>query len=367
VIAFYISGHGFGHASRDIEVLNALLDRRPDIPILVRTPAQRWLFDLTLRHPVRFEPAETDTGIAQIDSLRLDAAESIRRAAAFYRDFEAKAAAEAAHLRQLGVRLVVADIPPLAFRAAALAGVPAVALGNFTWDWIYAGYAAWLGDAPDLVPTIARAYATAALALRLPMHGGFRSTPNVRDIPLVARRSHRDPAEVRAALALPRDRRLVLLSFGGHGLQDLDVTRLDTGGAYTVLTTGDYAAGDAGNVVRIDERGLYEAGLRYEDLVACADVVLTKPGYGIISECVANDTAMLYTSRGHFVEYEVLVECLPAIVRSRFISQEDLYAGAWRAHLDLLLAQPPPATRPATDGADVAAGAILEMLDRFPA
>ena len=26
VVVFYISGHGFGHASRDIEVINALLD-----------------------------------------------------------------------------------------------------------------------------------------------------------------------------------------------------------------------------------------------------------------------------------------------------------------------------------------------------
>ena len=31
---------------------------------------------------------------------------------------------------------------------------------------------------------------------------------------------------------------------------------------------------------------------------------MTKPGYGIISECVANGTAILYTSRGRFAEYE---------------------------------------------------------------
>ena len=43
-------------------------------------------------------------------------------------------------LRALDAALVVADIPPLALAAARLAGVPAIALGNFTWDWIYRDY-----------------------------------------------------------------------------------------------------------------------------------------------------------------------------------------------------------------------------------
>ncbi len=395
-VVFYISGHGFGHASRDIEVLNALLDRRPELPILVRTPAERWVFDLTLRRPVQFEPTETDTGIVQIDSLHLDVFESVRRAAGFYRDLDQRAGAEAARLRQADARLVVADIPPLAFRAAATAAVPAVAFGNFTWDWIYEGYPETPGIAPGLVPTLRKAYETAALALRLPMHAGCASIRAIRDIPLVARHSRRDPAEVRSALGLPADRRLALLSFGGHGLQGLDLDRIDARGEYMLLTTGHVVpdqpgrsgtgtpAGVAstdrpgapdssfgtgspcvvhGDSVRIDERGLYDAGLRYEDVVAAVDVVITKPGYGIIAECVANDTAMLYTSRGRFVEYDVLVERLPRIVRSRFISQDDLYAGRWRAHLDAVLAPPPAPEHPATNGADVAAEIILKMLD----
>ena len=48
-IAFYISGHGFGHASREIEIINALFARRPDLRILVRTDAPRWLFDRTVK------------------------------------------------------------------------------------------------------------------------------------------------------------------------------------------------------------------------------------------------------------------------------------------------------------------------------
>ena len=60
------------------------------------------------------------------------------------------------------------------------------------------------------------------------------------------------------------------------------------------------------------------SGYRYEDLVRAADVVVTKPGYGIIAECLANDTALLYTDRGRFIEYDVLVA---AMRRSRRLHQ----------------------------------------------
>ena len=108
---------------------------------------------------------------------------------------------------------------------------------------------------------------------------------------------------------------------------------------------------------------MYEAGGRYEDLVRAVDVVISKPGYGIISECVANDTALLYTSRGDFIEYEVFVAEMPRVLRAGFIGHDDLFAGRWTAHLDALRAQPAPPDRPPVNGAEVAAGLLLEMVE----
>ena len=97
---------------------------------------------------VEVECVETDPGVAQIDSLRPDEQITARRATAFYRDLDRRAALEAAELQRVDARLVVGDIPPLAFAAAARARVPSVALGNFTWDWIYADYPAFVELAP---------------------------------------------------------------------------------------------------------------------------------------------------------------------------------------------------------------------------
>jgi hypothetical protein len=108
--------------------------------------------------------------------------------------------------------------------------------------------------------------------------------------------------------------------------------------------------------------------VRDEDLVGASAAVVTKPGYGIISECIANDSAVLYTSRGHFPEYDILVEEMPKYLRSAFLSQEDLFAGKWESHLDKLLAQTRPKNykKPDTNGADVAAELLLKALDKPP-
>ncbi|MEO8258920.1 MAG: hypothetical protein ABI868_16355 [Acidobacteriota bacterium] len=345
-IVYYISGHGLGHASRSVELIGALKTLRPDLAFVIRTRAHPRFFDPIRGPGVDVQPLDTDTGIVQIDSLRLDQDESARCAAVFYDDFDRRVDAEADVLQQLGASLVVADIPPLAIAAADRAGIQSIAVGNFTWDWIYAYYARFEPIAPGVIGTIALAYAAADLALRLPIHGGFESMQAVTaDVPLIARRSVRDPADTRRLLGVDGGRPIVLASFGGHGL------RLD------------YAPIIRSGLTVLDAEPPLPAGLRYEDLVAAADVVVSKPGYGIVSECAANGTALLYTSRGPFAEYDVMVAEMPRLLRCRYLAQEDLLAGRWTNAIEALLAQPLPLAQPRVDGASVAAARILERLE----
>jgi L-arabinokinase len=260
----------------------------------------------------------------------------------------------------------VGDLPPLAFAAAAAAGVRSVALGNFTWDWIYEGYADDARRWPDLVPAIRRAHGLAEAAWRMPIGGGFDGFRSVVDVPMVARHAGRDRADVRRAFDLPLDRPLALVSFGGYGLESPGFATLDCldrhGVVFTVESRAEAPPGRAGvHVVPEDE--MYARGYRYQDLVGAVEAVVTKPGYGILSECIANGAAMLYTSRGHFVEYDALVAEMPRYLRCRFLDQGALLAGRWRDALDALLAQPPPPEQMDTNGAQIAADRILEMIE----
>jgi hypothetical protein len=345
-LALYISGHGFGHASRDIELVLALMARRPSARVVVRTSVAETLFAPLGRFDgVTVERVETDTGITQIDSLTIDEDDTVQRAADFYAAFDQHVAREAARLESFGADAVVGDVPPLAFAAAAQAGIPSIAVANFTWDWIYSIYPGFERTAPEVMPKIRAAYAQATHVLRLPLHGGFESTRAPTDIPFIARASRRDPAETRAALGVRTDRPIVIASFGAYGV-DLPVDRL--------LRSDRFAL--------IDPRREPPPRLVYQDLVAAADVVVSKPGYGIVSECVANQAALLYTSRGKFIEYDLFVTEMPDVLRCRYLSQEDLVAGRWGDAIDGLLAQPAPPRQARVDGADVAADTIVGLI-----
>ena len=354
-VFFYISGHGYGHAVRQIEIINALSRLEPSVPIVVRTTAPQWLFERTVRQaPKTWTLAEgtVDTGVVQCDSLTLDEGETIRQAAAFYDDVDSRAREEAALLRRHGATFVVADAPPLACAAASRAGIPSVVCANFTWDWIYAGYGEHLHSAPRLLSTMREAYAAASAGWRLPLHGGFGSVPSIVDVPFVARTPRRDRSreDIRRTLGFPLDKPLALVSFGGYGVKSLPLECLDCVPAWGVVAS-------------VDESAMYSAGLGYQDVVRAVDVVVSKPGYGIISDCVANGTALLYTSRGRFAEYDVLVSEMPRHLRCRFIDGDDFRAGRWREGLDALLASPPP-DPPRVDGARVVAERILEVISR---
>jgi hypothetical protein len=198
----------------------------------------------------------------------------------FYSTFEARIDDEVRTLRELGITLIVGDIPPLAFAAGAGAGIPAVAVANFTWDWIYEEHPGFLPAGARVLETIKTAYRSATHALELPFAGGFDIFSNVSRLPLVARRPTRSRADTRRHFDLPATGRVALLSFGGYGLPQLDLASVDCRDDWTIATT------DLSSPIRVvtgtcrgrcalrrsrgrRRRGHYKAGLRHHLRVHC--------------------------------------------------------------------------------------------------
>ncbi|HEY6549370.1 MAG TPA: hypothetical protein VI589_15750 [Vicinamibacteria bacterium] len=358
MLVAYVSGHGFGHATRTAEVLRAVRERAPELALAVVTSAPEALFRGAVPGPFTYRRLECDVGLAQQDALTIDAEETARRFAAFASRWDETVGGEASWLGASGARLVLADIPPLAFAAATRAGVAAMGLANFSWDWIYRHAARRAPALAAAADHCAAAYAKATLLLRLPFAGDLSVFPRVEDIPLVARRPRVARAEARRRLGLD-ERPAILLSFGGIGLPGFRPEVLGRLGAFQCLVP-EAAPARPDNVQAIGGERLEALALGYEDVVGAADVVVTKPGYGIVTDAIGAGTRLVYTDRGDFPEYPILVEGMKSYLPTAYVTNDEVRTGRIERALHAVLAMPFPPT-PDLSGASRAAERVLEI------
>jgi L-arabinokinase len=361
MLAVYVSGHGFGHSTRTAEVLRAVRERDPRLPIAVGTSAPGFLFEGVVPPPLALRRVECDVGLAQKDALVIDEEGTAAAWRDFARGWNALVAGEAAWLKESGARLVLGDIPPLAFAAGGEAGRPSVGLSNFSWDWIYGHLGGRLPALAEASAHCREAYRQADRLLRLPFAGDLTAFRRIEDVPLVVRKPPITKAEARRRLGLD-DRPAVLLSFGGLGLPGLRPAAFGELAGYQLLLTGRAGGGPLPpNLRRLDGDALDAAGLSYPDLVGAADVVVTKPGYGIVTDCIGAGTRLVYTDRGDFPEYPIMVAEMGRYLPAVFASNDQVREGRVGPALEAVLAMPFP-DPPRTDGAAVAAERLLGLL-----
>ena len=197
--------------------------------------------------------------------------------------------------------------------------VPGVAISNFTWDSILETTGNGGGGAVAN-PRSPKCYGAPTLALELPFAGGFEVS-KVRRLPLVARQRTRNAETRRTRFGIPRIDPAALLSFGGYGLPTSicrawtswkTQTGVDSGHDRSQLSAGREPPG----VIFIPESEFVRL-IPLRGSRRGLDVIVTKPGYGIISECIAASRPIFYTSRGNFREYDILVRGMPGTCDAR--------------------------------------------------
>lgn len=350
-IAFYVSGHGFGHSTRAIEVIRQLSTKTR---VLIKTSAPQWLYDGDLERTFEFHEQQHDIGCVQVDSLEVDGRKTLQAFTKLWKHKDALIKREAKYLKDNGAQVVVSDVSPLACLIAEAAGLPCVVVANFTWDWIYEPFAKENPDLSDVTDWIREAYGTATLCLRTPFHGGITAFDKVEDIPIIGRHTRAPRDQTREKLGVAPGHRLVLLTFGGFQTRTFPLdwsAKLEN--ATVVTTLEDVEEGP--NIMKLDRDTI-----RHPDLVAACDLVVSKPGYGILSESAVNNVPVLFVKRWDFRESDVMQQQVQEMGSGRVVEVEDVQAGRLGQHimdaLEAGLAWP----EMRTDGGEVAARRIEE-------
>ncbi len=243
------------------------------------------------------------------------------------RGYAATVEREAQWLRR-NPALVLGDVPPLAFDAAAEAGLPSVAVANFSWDWIYSamGFDAAATQA-------ARAYGRATVLLELEPAAPMPAFSRRLGLGVLGRKPIAGREAVRARLGLDSAEHLVLVAFRSSGVfRHWRLPPPRPGLRYAIPGAPELRS----DIVPTP------TDMPFIDLVGAADAVVAKPGYGILADTAACGVRLLCTERQGFPEDAVLNRWMAGRPGVQRLVHDRFAEGGWLDPLETLLAREPP-------------------------
>ena len=335
-LAYYISGHGYGHARRSAEVIRRLLQQDPGLTVHIRTSAPAFIFDPLPQHRITLASAALDPGAIEDDALRVSREKTLAAVRDTLDRAESLLGREVDFLQRAKVRGIVADIPFLTGELARRTGLPVIGCTNFTWDWIYEPWLQETAADRELLTTISRHYAHFSALLRMPFGGVSNVFPEVHDTPLVAWPSDMSPETVLAQFP-PRGRadapRILVGMRGGCSPQILERAVTAMPDVTFLVTEGPVVAE---NVVPVK----LGPGLMFGDVLSVCDGVISKLGYGLVADCAAMGVGIIWPPRHGFREDSAMVPEAEKVARLSRIEVEDYLSGNWIGAVRGLLSSP---------------------------
>lgn len=235
---YYVTGHGYGHATRAIGIMGELLSRGYLVNIISALNSDFFLKNIPLsdqnRSHLTYIQRCIDSGAIQSDPISVDSVITLRN---YYQNIHSRydelLAKEIMFLKIQSIDVVLVDASPIACSAAKACNIPSIIISNFTWSFIYENLlpntAHLLTDTEvenfsDMVVQCNIDTANADYVLLLPGETDmpFAYAGNIIPSPLVHRRPMNSKEDVRRNLNIPMDAYMVVLGFGGHKLTAAD-------------------------------------------------------------------------------------------------------------------------------------------------
>lgn len=352
-IAFFISPHGYGHAARSCAVIQQLAKLLPDHEFHIFTLAPEWFFHDSLKG-VRFSyhPLQTDVGFIQLSPLHIDFDASLKKLAEFIPPDQHQLHELSSKLLGLNCRAVICDISPLGVLAGRQAGLPVFLLENFTWDWIYEFY---LDTHPGFSPYVDFFRQTyQEIDFHIQAEPASAPTEKSYTCAPISRTPRCSKDDVRAALNIPQEARVILISTGGIAARHHFAEKLiKLGDCFFIIPNNTKHPHHYKNIIELPHHSQFY----HPDLVNAADALICKLGYSTIAEVYQAGLPALYISRADFRESYPMGAFVNEHLPSIEITSEDFEQQNWLERIsDLMKLKPLSGSRP---NGDIQAAAFI--------
>lgn len=303
-MAFYISDYGYGHASRSIALVRELVRQDEHLKIIV-CHSYAWNFlHQSLQHPnIIFRKIQTDIGyVLKENSMMPDSIKMENKLESFIEDWELKVERERDFLFEHKVNLVISDISPLPFLPAKKLGVPSIGISNFTWSTAYQSLVK-----NTLCREFNEAYSSMNAFFSLAGSNEPEWTMDKKEYGLYARETNSEEVERISHLLNPnQDKKIVFVGLG---------MKLETGFMENMpLWDSTYCMFVVSSNVEVKgKESVYTIPgdyLETQNFIAASDLVITKAGWGTVSEAVIANVPLLILARDSMKEDQNTLEFL---------------------------------------------------------
>jgi uncharacterized protein (TIGR00661 family) len=356
VIAYFVSPHGFGHASRAVAVMEAMHKVDSTLRFEIFTKVPKWFFNDSLSGAFEYQPLMTDIGFVQRTPLHEDLPKTVQQLDDFL-PFNLSNIQELAELlKGFGCRLVICDIAPMGIEVARQAGIPSLLVENFTWDWIYEGYIKHDQRIGRHILYLKELFEAADFHIQAePVSCRRRS--NLTTNP-VSRQIRNRAYDIRKKLRIPEGSKVILITMGGIQEEYRFFEQLTQRPDICFLIPGaDNQTTIRNNLVLLPHHSDYF----HPDLVNASDAVIGKAGYSTVAEIYYAGVPFGFISRGRFPESQSLISFIGDQMHGLPIEEDVFYDGRWLSYLHELLAFP-RITRRVTRGSEQVARFVLDLL-----
>ncbi|KAK6362381.1 hypothetical protein TWF730_006071 [Orbilia blumenaviensis] len=366
-IAYYVSSHGYGHATRAIQLCHAFLraDDSVQITVVSQASSQIFLPLLNASKRVDLRPVPIDSAVIQPTPYSLDIGKTVQNLLALNtKDIVTQ---EEEWLKNHGVDMVFVDAPYAPCIASSRAGILCVLITNFSFAEVFSYFTSMVGSDDYLslsraVDEIVNGYTHADVWLRLP---GWLPNPGFLSVPLPSstwvndeflsvladgavtpgyslsrpqfpRKIVDTPLITRPPTDTTRDDLLKILGippmFQVHKILLILLPLPDP----PPQTPSDWicvVAGSTPTMLLPDRYFVAPGDIHIPDVMKISSCVMAKLGYGTVSEVLAADIPLVYIPRRQFVEeygLRHLVETFPRYDnRAERMEIEQFEKGYW--------------------------------------
>jgi L-arabinokinase len=344
---FYVTGHGFGHATRSLGLVEHLITSGFRV-VIITSLNENFFFEnlsielVDIHSYLKVENRCLDAGAIQYDPLKMEIIETLRNYFnTVHSKYDSLLEREIECLKTDRPDIVLTDATPLGCTAAKACGIKSLIVSNFTWDKIYKlmleSYLLSntldeieLKNFNEMIKKCEDDYSSSNYYFQLP---GIMDVPTgykgeVISSPLVSRKVKRSRGEIREHFNIPHDSYVAVLGFGGqpkkHGAFNDEM--LPNNWVCLVLQS-------EGMVFPSKRFIPVPRNVYIPDILNASEVMLGKLGYGTVSECLSTKTPLVFVPREDWPEEPPLQSLMEKYDSAVLMPKSEYDTGNWSSYL----------------------------------